>query len=165
MNQETTRQVWDGMLDAERLSRYYGYLAQKLEKIDRRLAISAAIASSASFVSLATNWLPEYPWLPSVLTAVTSVLTIWLVSSQNSRKAVKSAIIRRRCSDLLLEWEVLWSESTSMQELDVRARWEELRAKETAITDGLDVELPEDKALEKLSEIEAYQYRQQVHAT
>jgi hypothetical protein len=48
MNQETTRQVWDGMLDAERLSRYYGYLAQKLEKIDRRLAISAAIASSAS---------------------------------------------------------------------------------------------------------------------
>jgi hypothetical protein len=52
-----------------------------------------------------------------------------------------------------------------MQELDVRARWEELRAKETAITDGLDVELPEDKALEKLSEIEAYQYRQQVHAT
>lgn len=175
MTQETTRLVWEGMLEADRLSRYYGYLAEKLETREQHLAIVATVLSSTAFVSLWTDlgaWnalssLP--PWvvavvvsLPKLLTLAASIVTALLISGRNSRRALKSSTIRRRFSDLLMEWEIVWAhvQNNSKTEQYSRKRWEELTAKANDITDGADVELPLDVKLRELSQKETYDYWQ-----
>jgi hypothetical protein len=54
-NHESVRQAWDGLLEADRLHRYYGYLAHKLEATNLRLSLATSILTSGAFLALMTD--------------------------------------------------------------------------------------------------------------
>ena len=51
-----TQLVWDGLLEADRLHRYYGYLADKFEKREKRLSWICAVSSSTAAASMVADY-------------------------------------------------------------------------------------------------------------
>ena len=159
MNPETTRLVWNGLCESDRLCRYYGYLAERLEKRGFGLAVAATALSSTTFAALLSPWAGA----SRLLAALATICGVALIAGHHSRKAIKGATIRRRYADLLLEWEELWSGLSKMEDIAARDRWKALSNRAIEITDGAEVELPTDETLRERSEREAYEYRLEAH--
>ena len=49
---ETVRMVWEGMVEADRLSRYYGYLAHRLKRLSELLQVAAVVLGALALSSI-----------------------------------------------------------------------------------------------------------------
>ena len=54
---DTVRMIWEGVLGADRMCRYYGYLADRLNRLSDLLAIGT-VSFSAGAVLTVLNQLP-----------------------------------------------------------------------------------------------------------
>jgi hypothetical protein len=80
--------VWEGIYDAERLLRYYGYLAERLETLDTRLTWTNLILSSGAFGVLITS---SPNWIAALASISIAGISVLLVIKRYSRKSVYSA--------------------------------------------------------------------------
>ncbi|MCY4227051.1 MAG: hypothetical protein OXF20_05020 [Gammaproteobacteria bacterium] len=70
VSDQTRNEIWQGYLDAERLNRYYHYLADKYRKIDQGIQFLMVFAAVGGVTRLIEahpdewNWIADYPvWL------------------------------------------------------------------------------------------------------
>ena len=74
-------QIWLGLLDAERLTRYYGRLSDRMRRINFALTVFTLLASTAAFASL----MAPLPDLVSALCFVgVAAALIWMHLSEFS---------------------------------------------------------------------------------
>ena len=104
VGRETIELVWNDMVGADRLHRYYGYLTQRLEKTAAWLLLMASLCSGGACIAFLSGL--GHPWDKSVavLTLVTAGLNIWLATRNYLRMAMCSADMHRQLSRLLPEW-------------------------------------------------------------
>ncbi len=108
--------VWRGLLEADRLSRYYGLIAERFRDKYRYAMWSIAVVSFAltalgfgsamrafdGNIKLAIVW-------GSVFTAfLVGAVALWVSYADYSRKAGLAASISHQCEELTHEWEDLW---------------------------------------------------------
>ena len=128
MAQYHVQRVWDGLLDAERLSRYYGRLAARMQR--RHFFFTVFIVTCSTLA--AATLLTQLPGLvQAVLSLVVAAAVIWSSYSDYSRKAAISSSIRAQCEDLAVSWKELWSDvSTDQEDILLRAAVLERRLNE-----------------------------------
>ena len=159
-SQESVRLVWNGLLDADRLHRYYGYLAGRLESTERLLSWACIVLTSGTVVTALSN----HPYWASTLGALATGFNIYLLIAKLSKRTWYSASRQQRFSELLVDWEKLWSELSSMEDDEIRRRWNELSARANAITENCAAELPLNKKIHQRSAEEAYSVRALQHS-
>lgn len=143
------------------MCRYYGYLAQRLNRLSEVLAVGTVGAASGAVLTL----LSHFPgWVTAAAAATAAVGSLILVVGRYQDKAARSADIRRRLGEVTLEWEELWSEVYTRDDAELRAQWAALVRRQGAIIERAPVELPLSRPLARRSEREADRYWTERHA-
>ena len=156
---QTVELVWNDLLGADRLHRYYGYLTQRLERINSMAMVTASFCSGGAFFVFLSGMGPPWSNLIGFLMLVTVALNVWLAARNRSRMVAYSADMQRQLARLLGEWEELWADVYVRDDGTVRERWRELQRRTTAVTERASSRVPLVKSLAIKSEREAYSYR------
>ncbi len=127
------QQVWLGILDSERLIRYYGRLASRLYRWHLAATAFIAIGSTAAAASLLTH-LPTY--ISASLSMAVVAVALWSSYFDYSKKAAIASTTGDQCGKVALEWERLWVELTSLEDSDAHERIISLKRDMNAITAG-----------------------------
>lgn len=135
MAQYHEQQVWNGLLIADRLSRYYGRQAARLELLHRIFTVSIVICSTLAAATLLTQ-LPSL--VQAALSLVVAAAVIWSSYSGYSRKAVIASDIRAQCEDLKVSWKELWSDVSSTDQEDILRRAADLERRQNRATTNAD---------------------------
>ena len=117
MDQRAINRVWLGLLESDRLARYYGRLA---ERFGHRHRIGMILLASFSLGAVATLFvsLREWGiWVSVAFSVPAAVIAIVLSYVDYSRKAGISASIASLCIELTQEWRQLWEGSDSNEVL------------------------------------------------
>ncbi len=148
------RQIWLGFLDAERLTRYYGRLSDRMRRINFALTVFTLLASTAAFASLMVH-LPDF--VSALCFVAVAVALVWMHLSEYSKKAAIASIVAQQCEDLAVEWKELWFRQNE-EGIDPLSRIAELKRRESRITALYDSE--DDHALNEKCAEEAYSVAQ-----
>ncbi|MYB34444.1 MAG: hypothetical protein F4X92_04870 [Gammaproteobacteria bacterium] len=110
VSNQTRNEIWQGYLDAERLNRYYQYLADKHRKIDQGIKFTIAFAAVGGVTRLIAALPDEWGWISDVSSVVILfVVIVELVFDFRS----KSSVLTRTSENLqhiTRDWQMLWNQ-------------------------------------------------------
>jgi hypothetical protein len=118
--------VWEGLLDADFRTQYFGRLAGNLQSRERGLAIVLGALSSGAFVSLIAKF--HLDFVPPILSFLTALLSVFLANMKLGKSAALSASIYSKWTSIKSGYETLWSEIDSLDLADINRRRETLEA-------------------------------------
>ncbi|MDE0373987.1 MAG: hypothetical protein OXI73_15790 [Rhodospirillales bacterium] len=152
---DTVRLVWEGMVESDRLSRYYGYLAHRLKRLGELLQVAAVVFGVLALCSIFYR-LPG--WI--AFSAANFAAFSYALSSIRgySAKADRSVEIFRQLHRMQLEWELLWNNVWSKHDDGLLPAWKKLCERQGSILERAPVELPLSRSLARRSENEANEY-------
>ena len=133
-------QVWIGILEANRLTRYYSALADQFRWRQRLLSVLIAAAASGAAAAVLAQ-LPE--WLSAIILFGTSLAAIWSHYADYSGKAAKADSVCSQYQELEVEWRGLWFGEANMDQI------QKLQLRDIRITTGIN--LNENKRLNQKS--------------
>lgn len=120
--------VWDGLIDTERLSRYYGKLN---ERYSRRNRIGMLFVVLLGVATMALPFWSISEWWLSGIGLLIAMVGTWLTLGDVSRRAGMAAVIGVVCMGKVREWQDLWVYGDETQ---VRRTAQELQGQIDAIT-------------------------------
>ena len=151
------QQVWLGLLDSERLVRYYGRLGSRLYRWHLAATAFIAIGSTAAAASLLTH-LPTYVSASLSMTVV--AVALWSSYFDYSKKAAIASTTGDQCGKIAFEWERLWVELINLEDGEVHERVISLKRDMSAVTSSaVQYNLMNDKLNEQCAR-EAYEAAQ-----
>ena len=145
--------VWNDMVDTDRLGRYYGELAGKLASRDRLLAVTTTVLA---MVSVAVASSGEVVWTV-VATSLTVAASVVPLAYRIGGVVTSLMHCQKRFEDLAVEWRELWQEFNDMPPATARMKWQELAKKKNEIT-ALMSSGRMDEKLRDSTEEQAYEY-------
>ena len=146
-------QVWLGLLDAERLLRYYGALAARLQRWHLSLTAFVAIGSTGALGAL----LLEAPvWVPEALAAAVAAVALWTSYYGHASKAALAETSRDGCADLALAWRDLWTRISALDDDEAAEEIAVLRRREEMATARVPAHLAANRRLNQRCAEEAY---------
>ena len=121
--------VWQQLLDAERLLRYYGELADRYRrrKMLPRFLMAASSIAGAAAILLDVEWIPDEAYLPAFLLVVAAV--VWDFMHDYGGKAAILYSISVECGEFETELQELWRSvdaSPPPEEAFVRTRLKDI---------------------------------------
>ena len=140
-----SEQIWTGILEADRLGRYYGMVSDKYNWWHLILTCVVVVSASSSAASLLAR-LPEAIAAVALLTA--SAVAIWLYLKDYSGKAVAERLFSEQYDHLATEWRRLWYSDATPEEVYA------LRSASDRIGTGYDN--PMDKDLHARAQEDSY---------
>ena len=156
MTTQHRERVWYGMLDAERLTRYYLRLATRFERYNFALNVVIAIFSLGAAAVLLAE-LPQ--WISATLFFVVAGAVIWMSYANYSKKHAIALMVSKQCSETVLGWRQLW------YDLDAPNGAERASDLERRLNEITDVELNVDDKLNQSCAEEAYEVCQAEYAS
>lgn len=103
--QVLNQEVWSGILEAERLSRYYSALADKSRRKHQWFSVCITLAATAAAGALLAQL---HELLSAVILVSVAGATIWNLYADYSGRATMADITSSQYRDLLIEWKELW---------------------------------------------------------
>ena len=155
----TRNMVWHEFLDVTRLVRYYEKLSDRYRR-KHRIVRSLLLASAASGIANLLELLPPITQEPVQLIAngLIALLVVWDFLADYGKKAEVLQTVSVQCTDLVSQWDQLWSElhDDNAGDSDIRIKNRQLGEKLTNITSwtGL-VGVPLDEKLNVACQEEA----------
>ena len=133
VSDRTRNEVWQQLLDAARLVRYYDSLADRNHRKDSALRY-LLLASAASGVAAVLELLPGIAQL--IAGALIGLLVIWDIVVDYGRKAAVLHVIGLECQEIEGDLEKLWLEvdDADADEEDLRSKTNALGRKLTHVT-------------------------------
>ena len=141
--------IWTGILDADRLTRYYSRLADKMRHRGRVANAFLGVASTSAVASLLAH---VSPWIVAIIVVVIAVIAVWAHLSGYARKAAISVIVAKQCQSLAIDWKGLWERQHDVP--DLLSSVEALQERMDEATSWYDGE--EDTKLNRKCQEEAY---------
>ena len=138
-------QIWTGILEADRLGRYYGMVSDKYSRWHLFLTCVVVVSASSSAASLLAR-LPEA--IAAVALVIASAVAIWLYLKDYSGKAVAARLFSEQYDHLATEWRRLWYSDSTPEEIYA------LRRASDRIGAGYDI--PIDKDLHARAQEDSY---------
>ena len=146
-------QVWHGLLDAERLSRYYLAMAARQQRWHMGLTTFVALGS----VGVAASLLFGAPdWVAGSLAASVAAIAVWPYYHSQASYAALTEATAASCSDLTLSWRDLWARLESLDEEDAWREIHALKREEALTTARVPSHLTTDRRLNEQCAEEAY---------
>ena len=121
-------QVWMGILEANRLTRYYSALADQMRWRQRLFSVTIAGAASGAAMTLLAQ-LPD--WISAAVLFATALAAIWSHYADYSGKAAKADSVCGQYQELEIEWRGIWFGETNREQV------EKLQLRDMRITTGL----------------------------
>ncbi|MCY4661189.1 MAG: hypothetical protein OXF93_15500 [Acidobacteria bacterium] len=130
----TRNAVWQEMLDAARLARYYDSMSSRQQRWNRGVRL-VLLASATAGIAAGMNALPES--FRVVSGAVIGILVAWDFLADHANKAAVLGSIRRECNEAEVELAALWGEiqADSVEDNDARRMLADLARRVTRATD------------------------------
>ena len=166
MVSETTRnEVWQELLDASRLVRYYSKLSDRHSR-NRRIVQFLLMAAATGGIATLVDLLPQF--IQQIAAAAVAILVAWDFFADYAKKAAVLHAILIECNRLEGEWGDLWVgiDRSDLDDADVRQQCVLLGARLNDVTAraGL-VGVHEDAELNKKCAEDAYTVMQDRYAT
>lgn len=163
MSKQFRDSVWKGMVQTDRLHRYYGKLTGRMARLDRGMTVGVLVLASVT-AALAREG-HELVLPAAIVTAIVSALPLIF---RLGDRVTATAYCSKRLRDLSIGWEELWQEVYGLQpedDVDERfiARWRRLATTLSEIT-ALKDQVPENKRLHKITQDEAHAYWREQNA-
>lgn len=142
------QQIWDGIVDAERMVRYFQRLSDKLRLWQQILTIVLVTAASGAVASLLAEF--DASIAAFVMVGVAGGST-WLYFADYSGKAAAARMFHFQYKALASEWRRLWYSVDVVDQSDVQA----LKAQENALSSMF--QIPIDRKLNEKCSGEVYE--------
>ncbi len=139
-------QIWMGLLNADRVSRYYALLSRKHRRRYRLFSGLAALSATGAAASLIAQG-PD--WLSGIVALTTAANMVWLLLTDPSGKATAAGLFAEFYGELTHDWRDLWYGSATQEDI------QQLRTRYSRITAGY--ELDEEDDLNERAQREAYE--------
>lgn len=159
---DTVRLIWEGVIGADRMCRYYGYLSARLTRLGELVSIGT-VSFSAGAVLAALNQLPD--WVSLAALAVSAVAGVAMIIGRFHEKAARSVDLYRQIARLSTDWEDLWSGVYEREEEELRAAWRRLSQQQRMVLERAPTDVPLWAGLALRSQREADEYWTQRHAS
>lgn len=155
VTERTRTEIWQGLWDAKRMSRYYLAMHHRHQLIDRWVVVLLLVGGSGAVAAL-WETLPE--WSQAVAGVAVAAFTIYSAIGKHAAKAATSLSIKFQCDDLAIDWRELLASVDNAQVEEDRAR-EELnrldRTMQHVTSRSGDVGLAMDEKINETSALEA----------
>ena len=140
------QQIWNGILDAERLARYFQRLSDKLRWRHRILTVLLIVSASGAMTAL----LSQMPYgVSAIVMLIAAVLSTWLYFADYSGKAAAASLYSSQYFILATKWGQLWYGNPTQEEVNI------LQSQQDQIATGYDI--PIDRALNEECTGEVYE--------
>ena len=146
-------QAWLGLLDAERMSRYYRKMAAGLQRWHMRLTAFVAFGATGTVGSLLVD-APD--WVAELLAVTVAGAAVWNYTYGHASKVAIMEAAGNSCADLALCWRNLWARLDSLDGEEVRREIEDLQRREHAATKNVPAHLAQRHRLNIKCAKEAY---------
>ena len=152
--------VWFGLLDADRVARYYNALAARLRRRRRLLDALTAFGSTGAVAALL---LSAPAVLPAALLLAVALASVWSLASRCSEDGALLTRVGDEVGRLADEWQLLWSEVDALGDDEARRRVAKLSEAMGRCTDGVPPELADVRRLNERCAAETYAVMQAQH--
>lgn len=163
VSEQTRHDVWQELLDAERLVRYYEVLAKRHRRWHLAIRFSLLLAATSGVASL-LKVLPQSVQLVAGL-ALTVLVALDFALNAAGKTAVLN-LIKIECRALGNEWKNLWAGLEHISDDEARRENERLAQKLAEVTGWAgQAEVGDDDALNEQCERVAYKVMSEDYAT
>lgn len=131
-------QAWLGLLDAERMSRYYRKMAARLQHWHMGLTAFVALGATGAAASLLVG-APD--WVAELLAVGVVAAAVWNYTYGHASKAAMMEAAGNSCADLALRWRSLWARLEALDDDEARREIEGLQRREQEATKHLPAHL------------------------
>lgn len=152
-NEHDISQVWLGLLDAERLSRYYEAMAARLQRWHMALTAFVALGSTGAVSSLVLG-APD--WVAELLAGAVAAVAVWTSYYGHASKAALMEAARDSCADLALCWRDLWARLEGLDDAEAWREIQSLKRREEAATARVPAHLGANERLNEQCAKDAY---------
>lgn len=147
------RQVWLGLLDAERMARYYQALAVRMRWWHTALTAFVALGSTGAMSSLLIG-APD--WVAEVLATAVAAAGVWTFYYGHASKAAMLGTAADSCAELTLRWRDLWVRLEGMDDAEAWQEVQDLKRQELTATARVPASLAVRARLNRKCAKEAY---------
>ena len=163
VSEQTRHDIWQELLDAERLVRYYEVLAKRHRRWHLAIRFSLLLAATSGVASL-LKVLPQSVQLVAGL-ALTVLVALDFALNAAGKTAVLN-LIKIECRALGNEWKNLWAGLEHISDDEARRENERLAQKLAEVTGWAgQAEVGDDDALNEQCERVAYKVMSEDYAT
>lgn len=117
----TRTEIWQGLWDAKRMSRYYLAMHHRHQMIDRVVVFLLLCSGTSAVVAL---WQALPDWSQAAAGVTVAVVTIFSAMGRHAAKAATAQAIKVQCDDLGIDWRELLANVDSGLVDESRAREE-----------------------------------------
>ena len=146
-------QAWLGLLDAERMSRYYRTMAARLQRWHMGLTAFVALGATGAVGSLLVD-APD--WVAELLAVAVAAAAVWNYTYGHASKAAMMGTVGNSCADLALRWRNLWAVLEALDDDEARREIQGLQRREQEATKHLPAHLASRHRLNVKCAEEAY---------
>ena len=158
VSDQTRNEIWQELLDSDRLVRYYAALANHYRRLHALTLLLLASGAASSFVAV-LDVLPEDARLDAQLIAnsVVGVVAVWVCIADYAKKAAVAHMISSQCLRLDIQWRDLWMDVERIGEGAARERLVALAKEMNEVTSRSgDAGIVDNSRLNKKSETDAF---------
>ena len=131
-------QAWLGLLDAERMSRYYQAMAARLQRWHMGLTAFVALGATGAVGSLLSG-APD--WVAELLAVGVAAAAVWSFYYGHASKAAMMEAAGNNCADLALRWRNLWARLDALDGEEALREIQGLQRREQAATENVPAHL------------------------
>ena len=140
-----TEQIWITILDADRLTRYYGLLATRNKRFGFWLNV---VVTLSSLLAAAVLLVDVHKAIPATLFFVVAACTAWGIFAEYSKKAILAATAAKECakvkSDAVELWYAQHAEDALERALALARRLDDVTPMEIEQNEKLNVKCAEE---------------------
>lgn len=141
---ELRKLVWESMLNADYLQRFYGELASRKGRAGFWLDVTLAIAATGTFASI----ISQVPYLSAMAALLTTVLGWYAVFGKFGESAKEIASLHRQWAEIYSEYRMLWATLPNVSAKQTRSEIERLEARAGSLSEIAASRVPRNKKLE-----------------
>ena len=154
VSDQTRNDIWQELLDSDRLVRYYAAVANHYRRLHLFTLLLLAFGAASSFAAV----LGVLPSVQLIASALVGLVVAWVLIADYAKKAAVVHTISFQCSRLDVQWQSLWREVEHIEEEAARQRLVELANQMNDVTSRSgDAGIVENRRLNEKSEAVAFQ--------
>ena len=119
VSDQTRNDIWQELLDSDRLVRYYEALANRYQRLHSLTLLLLGVSAASSFAAILDLFPDVVQLFASALVGITAV---WMFIADYAKKAAVAHVISFQCRRLDLDWKDLWAAVESIDEAEARRR-------------------------------------------
>ena len=159
---QTRNDVWQELLDSDRLVRYYEALADHYQRKHLFTLLLLGVGAASSFVA----FLDLFPGVVQLVASVLiGIVAVWMFIADYAKKAAIAHDIGFQCRRLDVQWRDLWADVERIDEAEARQRLIDLSNQMNIATQRSgDAGIVDNRRLNETSEALAFKTVQERYA-